>query len=159
MEYLRIENDFPRISHSAVTLGKFDGIHRGHQKLVEKIIEQKQEGAQAVVLALGTASRTILTKEERCRILKEMGVDILLECPLTEKIRHMKAENFIKEILIGDLQVSYVAVGEDFRFGYERKGLLPCSKSSERNMDFIRKSCQKKWTDAVRLVVPLSGKN
>ena len=93
MEYLRIENDFPRISHSAVTLGKFDGIHRGHQKLVEKIIEQKQEGAQAVVLALGTASRTILTKEERCRILKEMGVDILLECPLTEKIRHMKAEN------------------------------------------------------------------
>ena len=122
MEYLRIENDFPRISHSAVTLGKFDGLHRGHQKLVEKIIEQKQEGAQAVVLALGTASRTILTKEERCRILKEMGVDILLECPLTEKIRHMKAENFIKEILIGDLQVSYVAVGEDFRFGYERKG-------------------------------------
>ena len=79
MEYLRIENDFPRISHSAVTLGKFDGIHRGHQKLVEKIIEQKQEGAQAVVLALGTASRTILTKEERCRILEEMGVDILLE--------------------------------------------------------------------------------
>ena len=78
MEYLRIENDFPRISHSAVTLGKFDGIHRGHQKLVEKIIEQKQEGAQAVVLALGTASRTILTKEERCRVLEEMGVDVLL---------------------------------------------------------------------------------
>ena len=145
MEYLRIENDFPRISHSAVTLGKFDGIHRGHQKLVEKIIEQKQEGAQAVVLALGTASRTILTKEERCRILEEMGVDILLECPLTEKIRHMKAENFIKEILIWRFsrfpmwQLERISV-----LAMSGKELLPCSKSSERNMDFIRKSCQKK---------------
>lgn len=158
MEYLRIENDFPRISHSAVTLGKFDGIHRGHQKLVEKIIEQKQEGAQAVVLALGTASRTILTKEERCRILEEMGVDILLECPLTEKIRHMKAENFIKEILIGDLQVSYVAVGEDFRFGYERKGTPAMLKEFGKKYGFHTEVLPKKWTDAVRLVVPLSGR-
>ena len=144
MEYLRIENDFPRISHSAVTLGKFDGIHRGHQKLVEKIIEQKQEGAQAVVLALGTASRTILTKEERCRILEEMGVDILLECPLTEKIRHMKAENFIKEILIGDLQVSYVAVGEDFRFGYERKGTPAMLKEFGKKYGFHTEVLPKK---------------
>ena len=104
MEYIRIENDFPRIAHSAVTLGKFDGIHRGHRKLVEKIIGQKQEGAQAVVLALGNASRTILTKEERCCLLEKLGVDILLECPLNDRIRHMKAENFIKEILVGDLQ-------------------------------------------------------
>ena len=122
MEYLKIDGEFPRLSKSAVTLGKFDGIHRGHQKLVEKIIEQKQEGAQAVVLALGTASRTILTKEERCRVLEEMGVDVLLECPLTDRIRHMKAENFIKEILMGDLGASYVVVGEDNRFGFERKG-------------------------------------
>ncbi len=122
MEYLRIDKDFPRISNSAVTLGKFDGIHRGHRKLVEKIVEQKQEGAQAVVLALGKASKTILTKEERCKLLEEMGVDVLIDCPLTDRIRHMKVDSFIKEILMGDLQATYVAVGEDFRFGYERAG-------------------------------------
>ena len=42
MEYLKIDGEFPRLSKSAVTLGKFDGIHRGHQKLVEKILEQKE---------------------------------------------------------------------------------------------------------------------
>lgn len=136
MEYIRIENDFPRIAHSAVTLGKFDGIHRGHRKLVEKIIGQKQEGAQAVVLALGNASRTILTKEERCRLLEKLGVDILLECPLNDRIRHMKAENFIKEILVGDLQASYVAVGEDFRFGFERKGTPQMLKEYGRKYGF-----------------------
>lgn len=122
MEYLKVTGDFPRLSRSAVTLGKFDGIHRGHRKLVEKILEQKQEGEQAVLVSLGAASRTILTKEERFHLLEEMGVDILLECPLNDRIKHMKAENFIKEILVGDLQAGYVAVGEDFRFGYERKG-------------------------------------
>ena len=42
MEYLKIDGEFPRLSKSAVTLGKFDGIHRGHRKLVERILEQKE---------------------------------------------------------------------------------------------------------------------
>jgi len=49
MEYLKIDGEFPRLSKSAVTLGKFDGIHRGHQKLVEKILEQKEKGLQTVL--------------------------------------------------------------------------------------------------------------
>lgn len=43
MEYLKIDGEFPRLSKSAVTLGKFDGIHRGHQKLVEKILESERK--------------------------------------------------------------------------------------------------------------------
>ncbi len=122
MEYLRIQEEFPRLSGSAVTLGKFDGVHRGHEKLVEKILKQKENGAKAVLFAFLTSSQMILTCEEREDFLKRMGVDILLECPLNDRIRHMKAETFVKEILVGDLHAVYVAVGEDFRFGYERKG-------------------------------------
>ena len=122
MEYVKLNGQFPKLGRSAVTLGKFDGIHRGHRKLVEKVLEQKENGAQAVLVAFGNSSKTILTKEERCRLLENLGVDILLECPLNERMRHMKAENFVREILVGDLQASYVAVGEDFRFGFERKG-------------------------------------
>lgn len=122
MEYLKIEGEFPKLANCAVTMGKFDGIHRGHRKLVEKIRERKTLGEQAVLFAIDASSNMILTSQERASLLEKLGVDVLVECQLNDRIRHMKAENFIKEILIGDLQVSYVAVGEDFRFGYERKG-------------------------------------
>ena len=122
MEYLKIEGEFPKLANCAVTMGKFDGIHRGHRKLVEKIKERKALGEQAVLFAIDASSNMILTSAERASLLEKLGVDVLVECQLDDRIRHMKAENFIKEILIGDLQVSYVAVGEDFRFGYERKG-------------------------------------
>ena len=122
MEYVKIDETFPKLSNCAVTLGKFDGVHRGHRKLVDSILEKKEEGATAVLFAFISSSQAIYTSEERSKLLEKMGVDVLLECPLNEKIRNMRAENFIKEILVGDLQVTHVAVGEDFRFGHKRKG-------------------------------------
>lgn len=122
MEYLKIEGEFPKLANCAVTMGKFDGIHRGHRKLVEKIRERKTLGEQAVLFAIDVSSNMILTSQERASLLEKLGVDVLVECQLNDRIRHMKAENFIKEILMGDLGASYVVVGEDNRFGFERKG-------------------------------------
>ena len=123
MEYVKIEGQFPKFSHCAVTLGKFDGIHRGHRKLIQTILNRKKEyGELAVVMAFVSDRQTILTSEERRTLLEKMGVDILLECPLNDQIKHMKADVFIRQILKGDLQASCVVVGEDFRFGHERKG-------------------------------------
>ena len=123
MEFMTIKGQFPRLKGSAVTLGKFDGVHKGHRKLIDKIIQNKKEtGTTAVVLAFVSDRKTIFTKAERRELLEDMGVDLLLECPLDSQIKHMKAENFIRQVLVGALQASYVAVGEDFRFGFERKG-------------------------------------
>lgn len=123
MEYVKIEDQFPKFTRSAVTLGKFDGIHRGHRKLIETILNRKKEyGETAIVLAFVSDRQTIITSEERRILLEEMGVDVLIECPLNDSVKHMKAEVFIRQILLGDLQASCVVIGEDFRFGYERKG-------------------------------------
>ena len=93
MEYIKIEGQFPKFSNCAVTLGKFDGIHRGHRKLIQKILEHKKEyGTTSVVVAFVSDRQTILTGEERRLLLEDMGVDVLLECPLNEQIRHMKAD-------------------------------------------------------------------
>lgn len=123
MEYVKIEGQFPKFTRCAVTLGKFDGIHRGHRKLIQTILDRKSEyGELAVVMAFVSDRQTILTSEERRILLEKMGVDVLLECPLNDQMKHMKADVFIRQILKGDLQASCVVVGEDFRFGYERKG-------------------------------------
>ena len=136
MEYLKIEGEFPKLANCAVTMGKFDGIHRGHQKLVEKIKERKALGEQAVLFAIDASSNMILTSQERASLLGRMGVDVLVECRLDDRIRHMRAENFIKEILMGDLGASYVVVGEDNRFGFERKGTPELLKEFGRKYGF-----------------------
>ena len=136
MEYLKIDGEFPKLANCAVTMGKFDGIHRGHQKLVEKIKERKALGEQAVLFAIDASSNMILTSQERASLLERMGVDVLVECRLDDRIRHMRAENFIKEILMGDLGASYVVVGEDNRFGFERKGTPELLKEFGRKYGF-----------------------
>ena len=108
MEYMRIEDQFPRLNNCAVTLGKFDGIHRGHRKLMDKILERKKEtGVQAVVLAFVSDRKTVLTNSERRDFLEHMGADILLECPLTSDIRHMKADTFVRQVLAGSLKYGF----------------------------------------------------
>lgn len=84
---------------------------------------------------------------------------MLIECPLDNRIRHMKAETFIKEILVGDLQAEHVAVGEDFRFGYERKGTPQLLETMGRKLGFTVDVVRKKWKAAERSAVHLSVRN
>ena len=122
MEYFQSDGAFPRLSDSAVTLGKFDGVHRGHKKLISRVLEKKEEGLQAVVFAFTSSEKMIITRKERSGLLERLGIDVLVECPLTEEIRHMKPDTFVREILVSDLHAASVVIGEDFRFGFERKG-------------------------------------
>ena len=64
MEYVKIEGQFPKFSHCAVTLGKFDGIHRGHRKLIQTILNRKKEyGELAVVMAFVSDRQTNMEEE------------------------------------------------------------------------------------------------
>ncbi|MBR2765316.1 MAG: riboflavin biosynthesis protein RibF [Blautia sp.] len=122
MEYIKVEDSFPRLSGTAVTIGKFDGLHRGHRRLVDKILEKKEQGLKSLLFAIDVSDRFILTRDERARFLEEKGLDYLVECPLSDWLRRTRAEAFIREILAGAFGAGYVAVGEDYRFGYERRG-------------------------------------
>lgn len=146
--------DFWIPENSAVTLGKFDGIHKGHQKLMKRILEKEEQGLKSVVFTfgqmpgtvfLGNKGRTILTKKERQHHLNQMGIDYMIECPFVPQIIQMEPEKFIEEVLVNQLHAKYIAVGPDFRYGHNRKGddelLKELSQIYGYEVEVLEKEC------------------
>ncbi len=106
---------------TAVTLGKFDGLHRGHQKLVGKICQYKEEGCESVLCAFDMGRDSLMTEKERCSRL-EGQVDWLVRYPFTDRLKGMSAEDFIRDILHERLNAAHIVVGTDFSFGYQKRG-------------------------------------
>ncbi len=120
-----------RMENTAVAIGKFDGLHLGHQSLIKKINSYKSHKMTSVVLTFnynpacmlsGKEPELIYTSDERRVLAGRMGVDVLIEYPFTEETAHMEAADFIREVLIERLGARHIVVGEDFRFGRERRG-------------------------------------
>lgn len=131
MNYVTGTTMFHTDGPCAVSLGKFDGFHRGHQKLLGRVLSQKERGLSAVIFTFeknptrmlsGLSGQNIMTNEERRRLLEHAGVDHLLECPFVPELSLMEPEAFVRKVLAGQLHAAFVAVGKDFRFGHRRKG-------------------------------------
>lgn len=127
---------------TAVTLGKFDGLHRGHQKLLEKIVSYADGGCESVVCAFDMRRDSLMTVRERREHL-EGKVDCLIEQPLTKDFMSMEAEVFIEKILHGKLHAAHLVVGKDFSFGLGRRGnaemLLSYARKYGYTVDVIEK--------------------
>lgn len=124
--------DFRIEEPTVVTIGKFDGRHRGHQKLLGRMLELKrQKGYRAAVFTFdtapmaklsGTDQKVITTNQERRNNMAKMGIDYLVEYPFTRDVVHLSAEAFVREILIGKMNARAMVVGTDCGFGYQRSG-------------------------------------
>lgn len=130
MQEIRDSKDFHIKEYTAVTFGKFDGIHRGHQELIRAILEKKTCGFKTVVFtfsipqmaAFGKESLVLTTYAEKRTLLEKLGVDYLVEFPFTNDVKTMSPDDFIKDIIVKKLNAAYLAVGEDFHFGFNRMG-------------------------------------
>ncbi len=130
MKYIKNTTEFYIEENTVLSLGKFDGIHRGHELLLSHMAAKKKEGLAAAIFTfdippsrnvLGAASKVLTTNAEKMHIFERLGVDYLIECPFTQEIRCMEAEAFIEKIA-RQLRVKCMVVGEDFRFGHQRRG-------------------------------------
>ena len=131
MQYFAGTREFQIKEPTAVTIGKFDGLHRGHQKLLREVMRYREKGYKPAVFTFETAPGTLIrgklqtmitTNEEREENLREAGVEYLVEYPFNHEVAHMDPEQFVAEILVGKMGAKAIVSGPDCHFGYQRKG-------------------------------------
>lgn len=122
--------DFDLQCNTAITIGKFDGLHRGHKILCENLFSYEKKGLKSLLISFvdskdnsvnKTSSKQIVTPEERRLLVKESGISIFVECLFDEKLMKTSPRDFILK-LVNDLHMKCLVVGTDFRFGYKGKG-------------------------------------
>lgn len=120
---------------TVVTIGTFDGVHIGHQKIIKRLINTgKEHNLKSVILTFFPHPRMVLQKdtdiklintiEERSRILEGLGLDHLLIKKFTKAFSRLSAEDFVKQILVDKLHAKKVIIGYDHRFGRNRNASI-----------------------------------
>lgn len=115
---------------TAITIGKFDGLHRGHEELIRRLLDKRKQGLKAVAFTFdippkkltdGDYLQLLSTNEEKQALFAERGMDYLLRCPFTPQVMSMEPEKFV-EWIVHELNVKSIVVGEDCGFGHKRRG-------------------------------------
>jgi riboflavin kinase/FMN adenylyltransferase len=120
---------------SVITIGNFDGVHRGHRAIIEHVIrEATSEGRSSVIVTFDKhpaeflrpdrAPCRLCTPERKIEFLSQLGADYLLVLEFNQELADLEPKAFVEEILVGKLNVKKVVVGRNFRFGRNRKGSL-----------------------------------
>ena len=127
-------SDFKKLNNAVVTIGTFDGVHYGHQKIVKRLCElAKSSGGESVILTFFPHPRMIIDPEnqdlklintikEKAEILADLGVDHLIITPFTRDFSNLSPAEYIQNILIDTIGTKQIIVGYDHRFGKDRKG-------------------------------------
>ncbi|EDM34601.1 bifunctional protein: riboflavin kinase; FAD synthetase [Pedobacter sp. BAL39] len=130
-------SDFKKLDHAVVTIGTFDGVHFGHQKIIKRLCElAKASNGESVILTFFPHPRMIIDPEnqdlklintiaEKASILEGLGVDHLIITPFTRDFSNLSPAEYIKNILVDTIGVKELIVGYDHRFGKDRKGGMP----------------------------------
>lgn len=120
-----------KVEKSVVALGKFDGVHRGHQAIVAELKRELAPDVKVVIITFSVSPEAVLKKRslkylmtntEKERFFESLGVDYLIDVQLDETFLNMEASDFVEKYLVRQLGVQKVACGTNFGFGKGRKG-------------------------------------
>ena len=147
MKIYRSIEDYDEDKRSVVTIGTFDGIHLGHQKILSRLIKSsKSKDLNSVVLTFFPHPRIILNKynevkmidtlDEKIIHLNEIGIDSLVIHPFDKNFSLLSANQFIKDFLVDKLKIKHIIIGYDHRFGKGREASVTDLKNYADDYDF-----------------------
>lgn len=130
-----------------MTIGTFDGVHVGHQKIIERLVNTARAGnLESAILTFFPHPRMVLQKdadiklintiEERKKILEKTGVDHLIVHPFTRQFSRLSAREFVRDILVHKLKAKKVIIGYDHRFGRNRTADIDDLREFGKEYDF-----------------------
>lgn len=141
-------SDFKKLDNAIVTIGTFDGVHFGHQKIIKRLCElAKASGGESVLLTFFPHPRMIIdpenqelkminTIEEKAQILASLGVDHLIITPFTRDFSNLSANDYIKNILVDAIGTKKIIIGYDHRFGKDRLGNINTLAENAHNYGY-----------------------
>ena len=135
MELHRGLDTFPKNKGSIITIGTFDGLHIGHQKILRTVcLEAQEKGLQSVLLTFYPHPRRVLfpeqplaliqTQDEKLAKLEALGLDHVVILYFSQDFAKLIAAQFVQDILINGLAAHTVIIGYDHKFGHDRQGNL-----------------------------------
>ncbi|MBC8415385.1 MAG: bifunctional riboflavin kinase/FAD synthetase [Candidatus Cloacimonetes bacterium] len=133
--------------YPVITMGTFDGVHLGHQKLLQELKSKAREhGGEAVVITYyhhpletihkSTFPYLLTEKEKKEELLKMYGVDCVLYLDFSENMVNISAEDFLCNIIIGEVKAKAIVIGYDTHFGKNRSGDFQFLKENSRNYNY-----------------------
>lgn len=158
-EYKKAAN-FNKNAPTVVTIGTFDGVHIGHRKIIDRLIEVgRKEGLEPTILTFFPHPRMVLqedsglklinTIDERKIILENTGVDNLIVHPFTKEFSRLSAHQFVEEILVEQLHAKKIVIGYDHRFGRNRTANIEDLKKFGKEFGFEVEEISKQDIDEV----------
>jgi riboflavin kinase / FMN adenylyltransferase len=154
---------FKGVKRPVLTTGTFDGVHRGHRKIIERLIERaRKEGGESVLFTFHPHPRMVLfpgdndlkllnTQAEKQALLEEAGLDHLLVVPFSRQFSRMHATDYVRQVLVGAIGVRSVVIGYDHRFGRNREGDLKLLHELGEQFDFSVEEIPAQEVDHVKV--------
>lgn len=145
MKLIRGLKNLKKISGSVVTIGNFDGVHTGHQKIISQLVgKSKALGLPCVLISFsptpqrffGQPQAALSSFKEKHHLLDHLGVDTHLVIHFNQAFFQLTAQNFVQEVLLDKLGIKHCLIGDDFRFGKGRKGNFELLQNLSKDAGF-----------------------